>query len=162
MEPLTPSSLFTVWDAGGLTLSYAAIIMWPHQRLHGINSSWTGTVSSKIIISGVSWWYRKAAYHGHPTCNMSFQYPVICLFEKHSFYIFITVSKKKKYGAGCQVVVDRHTPAIPALWKQRPEDLEFKAKLVYIKNSRTARATQKNPILKQSKTTKSCVLGWGC
>jgi hypothetical protein len=49
----------------------------------------------------------------------------------------------------------RHTPLIPALGKQMWADLcEFEATLVYNGSSRTANATQKNPVLnKQNKTT---------
>jgi hypothetical protein len=49
------------------------------------------------------------------------------------------------------------TPSIPALWKQRQEDLcEFEASLVYKESSRTARTvTQRNPVLeKKIKTNK--------
>jgi hypothetical protein len=50
-----------------------------------------------------------------------------------------------------------HTPLISALGRQRQVDLcEFKASLVYRMNSRTARATQRNPVsknkTKQNKT----------
>jgi hypothetical protein len=41
------------------------------------------------------------------------------------------------------------TPLIPATWRQRQVDLcEFEAILVYIVSSRTARATQINPVSK--------------
>ena len=41
-----------------------------------------------------------------------------------------------------------HTPLIPALRKQRQADLcEFRACLVYRVSSRTASATQRNPVL---------------
>ena len=48
------------------------------------------------------------------------------------------------------------TPLIPALRSQRQVDLsEFKASLVYRVNSRTAKATQRNPISKtKQKETK--------
>ena len=48
-----------------------------------------------------------------------------------------------------------YTPLIPALGKQMWADLcEFEATLVYNGSSRTANATQKNPVLnKQNKTT---------
>jgi hypothetical protein len=43
-------------------------------------------------------------------------------------------------------------PLIPALGKQRQSDLcDFKASLVYRVSSRTARATQRNPVLKETK-----------
>ena len=45
-----------------------------------------------------------------------------------------------------------HTPLILILWRQRQADLcEFKASLVYRASSRTARATQRNPVLKKKK-----------
>ena len=52
-----------------------------------------------------------------------------------------------------------HTPLIPAPRKQRQADLcELEAILVYRASSRTARATQRNPVLKnetkQNKTKK--------
>ena len=51
-------------------------------------------------------------------------------------------------GAGQQW----HTPLSPALGSQRQADLcEFKASLVYRMSSRTARATQRNPVLKNQK-----------
>ena len=41
------------------------------------------------------------------------------------------------------------TPLLPALERQKQADLcEFKASLVYRESSRTARATQKSPVLK--------------
>jgi hypothetical protein len=44
---------------------------------------------------------------------------------------------------------------IPALWRQRQEDLRVWTSLVYRVSSRTARATQRNPVLeKQNKTNK--------
>jgi hypothetical protein len=50
------------------------------------------------------------------------------------------------------------TPLIPALGRQRQEDSEFEASLVYRVSSRTARATQRNPVsknkTKQNKQTK--------
>jgi hypothetical protein len=46
-----------------------------------------------------------------------------------------------------------HRPLIPALGRQRQEDLcEFKANLVYRASSRTARAIQRNPVSKKQKT----------
>jgi hypothetical protein len=46
------------------------------------------------------------------------------------------------------------THLIPALVRQRQVDLsEFEASLVYRVSSRTARATQRNPVLKKNKTT---------
>ena len=43
-------------------------------------------------------------------------------------------------------------PLIPALRRQRQADLcEFEASLVYIASSRTARATLKHPVSKQTK-----------
>jgi hypothetical protein len=50
-----------------------------------------------------------------------------------------------------------HTPLIPALGRQRHRRIsEFEASLVYPVSSRTARAIQKNPVLKtkQTKNTK--------
>jgi len=41
-------------------------------------------------------------------------------------------------------------PLIPALWRERGRQIsEFKAILVYKVSSRTARATQRNPVSKQ-------------
>jgi hypothetical protein len=49
-------------------------------------------------------------------------------------------------------------PLIPALWKQRQEDLcEFKTSLVYRVNSRTDRATQRNPVSKRKRERKERV-----
>jgi hypothetical protein len=42
-----------------------------------------------------------------------------------------------------------HMPLIPALGKQRQVD--FEVSLVYRVSSRTARATQRNPVLKKKK-----------
>jgi hypothetical protein len=39
-------------------------------------------------------------------------------------------------------------PLIPALGRQRQADSEFEASLVYRVSSRTARATQRNPVSK--------------
>ena len=45
-------------------------------------------------------------------------------------------------------------PLIPALWRQRQVDFyEFKANQLYRANSRTARTTQKNPVLNKRKDT---------
>jgi hypothetical protein len=44
-----------------------------------------------------------------------------------------------------------HTPLIPALGRQRQVDFEFGANLVNRVSSRTARATQRNPVLKKKK-----------
>jgi hypothetical protein len=45
-------------------------------------------------------------------------------------------------------------PLIPALEKQRQEDLyEIEASMVYKVSSRTAKATQRNPILKTTTKT---------
>jgi hypothetical protein len=44
-------------------------------------------------------------------------------------------------------------PLIPALWKGR-QISEFEASLVYRVSSRTARATQKNPVSKNQKKKK--------
>ena len=41
---------------------------------------------------------------------------------------------------------------IPALGRQRQADSEFEASLVYRVSSRSARATQRNPVLKKQKT----------
>jgi hypothetical protein len=41
------------------------------------------------------------------------------------------------------------TPLIPGLGRQRQVDSEFEASLVYKVSSRTARAIQKNPVLKK-------------
>jgi hypothetical protein len=43
-----------------------------------------------------------------------------------------------------------HTSLIPALGRQRQVDLEFEATLVYRGSFRTARATQRNPVSKQT------------
>jgi hypothetical protein len=45
-------------------------------------------------------------------------------------------------------------PLIPALGRQRQRISEFKASLVYRVSPRTAKATQRNPILKNQKTNK--------
>ena len=48
-------------------------------------------------------------------------------------------------------------PLIPALGRQRKQISEFEASLVYRMSSRTARATQRNPVsknLKKKKKTK--------
>jgi hypothetical protein len=42
-----------------------------------------------------------------------------------------------------------HTPLIPALGKQRQAISEFEASLVHRVSSRTARATQRNPVSKK-------------
>ena len=47
-------------------------------------------------------------------------------------------------------MVQTCTPLIPALGKQRQADPEFEASLVYRVSSRTARATQRNPVLKKT------------
>ena len=45
-------------------------------------------------------------------------------------------------------------PVIPVLRKQRQKDFcEFKASPVYVVNSRTARATQKNPVPENKQPT---------
>jgi hypothetical protein len=46
-----------------------------------------------------------------------------------------------------------HTPLIPALERQRQGISEFEAILVYKVSSRTARATQRNPVSKNQKQT---------
>ena len=47
-------------------------------------------------------------------------------------------------------------PLIPALGRQRQADLcEFKASLVYSVSSRTARATQRNPVSKKKTKQKT-------
>ena len=44
-------------------------------------------------------------------------------------------------------------PSVPALKRQKQKDLyEFKASLVYRVGSRTARAIQRSPVLKNQKT----------
>ena len=49
---------------------------------------------------------------------------------------------------------------IPALGRLRQEDLcEFKASLVYIVSSKTARAIQRNQVLKNKQTNKKVPLG---
>jgi hypothetical protein len=45
-------------------------------------------------------------------------------------------------------------PLIPALGRQRRQISEFKASLVYRVSSRTARAIQRNPVLKKQQTNK--------
>jgi hypothetical protein len=42
-------------------------------------------------------------------------------------------------------------PLIPALGRQQQADSEFEASLVYRVSSRTARATQRNPVSKKQK-----------
>jgi len=45
---------------------------------------------------------------------------------------------------------------MPALWRQRQADLcKFEASLVYRVSSRTARDTQRNPVLKNKKQNKT-------
>jgi hypothetical protein len=44
-----------------------------------------------------------------------------------------------------------HTPLIPAFWRQRQAISEFEASLVYKVSSRTARATQRNPVSKNQR-----------
>ena len=59
----------------------------------------------------------------------------------------------------CHLCAGRwHTPLIPAPGRQRQVELcEFQASLVYRVGSKTARVTQRNPILKQtSKQVKVC------
>jgi hypothetical protein len=46
------------------------------------------------------------------------------------------------------------TPLIPALGRQRQAISEFEASLVYKVSSRTARATQRNPVSKNQKKKK--------
>jgi hypothetical protein len=61
--------------------------------------------------------------------------------------------KKKKNQAGqwwC-------TPLIPALRSQSQQISEFKASLIYRLSSRTARATQRRPCLKENKNNKISV-----
>ena len=48
-------------------------------------------------------------------------------------------------------------PLIPALGRQRQADFELEASLVYKVSSRTARAIQRNPVLKNQKKKKSGV-----
>ena len=49
-----------------------------------------------------------------------------------------------------------HTPLVPALRRQRQENLcEFEASLAYKASSRTARTTQKNPVSKTNKQNKT-------
>jgi hypothetical protein len=50
------------------------------------------------------------------------------------------------------------TPLIPALGRQRQEDHEFEASLVYRVSSRTARATQRNPVSKKKQKTRPGVV----
>jgi hypothetical protein len=47
-----------------------------------------------------------------------------------------------------------HTPLIPALGRERQVISEFEASLVYRESSRTARATQRNPVSKKKTKTK--------
>jgi hypothetical protein len=47
-----------------------------------------------------------------------------------------------------------HTSLIPELGRQRQASSEFEASLVYKVSSRTARATQRNPVLKNQKKKK--------
>jgi hypothetical protein len=55
-----------------------------------------------------------------------------------SYYFYVIVSR-----------VWWHTPLAPALGRQRQMDLlEFEASLAYKASSRTARATQRNPVSK--------------
>lgn len=50
----------------------------------------------------------------------------------------------------------RSLPLVLAFWSQRQENFsEFKASLVYIESSRTARAAKRDLVSKQSKTNKS-------
>jgi hypothetical protein len=52
------------------------------------------------------------------------------------------------------------TPLIPALGRQRQAWIsEFEASLVYRVSSRTARATQRNSVLKNQKKKKSIFMG---
>jgi hypothetical protein len=46
------------------------------------------------------------------------------------------------------------TPLIPALWRQRQAVSEFEASLVYKVSSRTAKAIQRDPVLKKEKKRK--------
>jgi hypothetical protein len=51
-----------------------------------------------------------------------------------------------------QVLKTRHTSLIPVLGRQSQVDLcEFKASLVYIVSYRTAKATQRNPVLEKKR-----------
>ena len=53
-------------------------------------------------------------------------------------------------------------PLIPALGRQRRRISEFEASLVYRVSSRTARATQRNPVSKNiTKQQKTCIVFWG-
>jgi hypothetical protein len=61
---------------------------------------------------------------------------------------FITVLKKKKKS--CQEWW--RMSLIPALGRQRQWISEFEASLVYKVSSRTARAIQRNPVLKNKQT----------
>jgi hypothetical protein len=45
--------------------------------------------------------------------------------------------------------LEKHTPFIPALGRQRQAVSEFEASLVYRVRSRTARAIQRNPVWKK-------------
>jgi len=53
-------------------------------------------------------------------------------------------------------VASWHTAVIPALGRQRQAHLcEFKSTLLYRVSSRTARATQRNPVLKNKQKKKN-------
>ena len=55
-----------------------------------------------------------------------------------------------------------HTPLLPALGRQRQEDLcELEASLVYKESSRTARVTQENPVSQKGQGIKNFKISWG-
>jgi hypothetical protein len=65
--------------------------------------------------------------------------------------------KKEKKKKECYIMARRwwHTPLISTPEAGRGRQIsEFKASLVYKVSSRTARAIQRNPVLKQTKTKK--------
>jgi hypothetical protein len=77
----------------------------------------------------------------------------IYLYKAQSFHFLLIVKlhKENDYSTNsarqwCRI------PLIPALGRQRQAISEFEASLVYRVSSRTARGTQRNPVLKKQKT----------